>query len=404
MPSYEEQQKELRKIQGLDDEEEDLEVKPQKDPEVNPEVYRDVEPYLFRGFLTQAADVNGVLVVFKTVNHHEHELIRLSGGYGETGGPTSQFWNRFLSYSVLMVDGVNVLPERDTLALRFNDLFREFQSAAKVRVIRYLSELNRRATKAVALTECYVMERYSRYRWYQVQGLDLTSTSLTGIPGTQILGMNWAQLIWRALNHIEDIRESLESDWEHAKFIGSCSGNKGVRKIYKQDERRKKQEKSERVSKKDAILKNILLGEPLRDGTLIKDGAVWVAAHTNEDLIEQMSRDLKDEKDLHDKLVESFENKVREQSDIRNRQVQIVRSRRDEEFQGRQVIGGTNMQGLTRDQVEAQVQYRRVLQKQKVAEILEETESKVPVEHRDMSQVRPVPMRSRPVGSPFRRG
>lgn len=402
--SYEEQQKELRKIQGYDDEEEDSPVRIPQDPEVNPEVYRDVEPYLFRGFLTQTTTLNegsekAVSLVFKTVNHHEHELIRLSGGYGNKGEPTPQFWQLFLSYSLLMVGGVNILPERDQWLLKLSsDLFRELPSTTKGAIIRSLGELNRRASRAVALTECYVLEKYSRYRWYQVHGFDLTSTSLTGIPGTQQLGMNWAQLIWTALNRIEDRRDSLEQDWEHAKFIGSCFGNKGVQKVYRQDARRKREEREERLAKKDSVLKHILLGEPLRDGAHVRDGVVWVTARTNEELIDQMNKDLRKEKDLHDYLVESFE---QQQQESKSRQMQMVRTHREKrirESQARREAGGkTPLRGYSLQEVQAQV----AQQKQSVAVALEKSAQEQTASEQNPSKIRPVSMRVPPRGRPF---
>ena len=42
-----------------------INIPPPKEPEVNPEVYRDVTPLIERGFITQAADINGALFVLR---------------------------------------------------------------------------------------------------------------------------------------------------------------------------------------------------------------------------------------------------------------------------------------------------------------------------------------------------
>jgi len=127
--------------------------------EVNPEVYGDVERILFRGFLTVAGEINGVPFVFKSLNHHEFELLRMTGGMYETVGDTpDSFWNRFLAYGVLMVDGANVLSDRERWIPEITTTFGTLPAAAKARVIRYLSEINRRASDAITLTEAYSME------------------------------------------------------------------------------------------------------------------------------------------------------------------------------------------------------------------------------------------------------
>ena len=354
---YAQQQAELEKLENSDKLR--AEAAAFKEPEVNPEVYRDVEPLLFRGFLTQSAEINDVHFVFKSLNHHEFELIRMAGGYTKDGQPSQRFWNMFLAYGVLMVDGVNVLSNREQHIPTIIKTFSDFHLSVKQRIVRHLSEINRRASNAVLLTECYVTERQSRYRWYQIQSLDMTSTALTGIAGTGTLGMNWAQLIWRALNRFEDLKEEVEHYWEHAKFIGSCSAGKGISKVYTHDNQRRKQEREERLSKKDELLRHILLGEPMRP-KLLTDGAVWVAAHSTEELIAQLDRDLRGEKDWHDFIVEQSEAKIRKGYEDRRSELESLARAREAEFDGKTLVGGTDMTGLS----PVEVRERMVRQRQ----------------------------------------
>ncbi len=412
--SYEDQQAELHRLQD-DGSSSEMTVEAPKEPEVDPKVYRDIEPYLFRGFLTQSAEINNVHFVFKTLNHHEHELIRLSGGYDDKGQPTKRFWNRFLAYSVLMVDDIIILPDREHWVPKFDLTFREFQTSAKAKILRYLSELNRRASNAVALTECYAMERSSRYRWYQVQGLDMTSAALTGIIGTERLGLNWGQLIWRALNRIEDTKEALEHEWEHAKFIGSCSAGKGIQKVYQRDVERRRTERDEQLSRKDSVLRHVLLGEPLRTNSSLKSGAVWVTARTVEELNEQLKRDLKGDKDLHDTVVSAFENRVKKANDDRYQELQEVKEQRDIEFGGKSLVGGTDMTGLSHTQVQERMTRTRQIEHQMIARRLGAVsvstpgavhvpEAHVGTTDEDPSRAPLVPVSHRQPVTPFRRG
>lgn len=326
----------------------DLHIEMPQDPEVNPEVYRDVEPLIFRGFLTVSAEINGVHFVFKSLNQHEMELLKFLYPTGRTG---TKFWSDFLAYGVFMVDGVNVLPERDKFLGKISATFSELPNDIRSKVIWHLSEVNRRAANAVTLTECYVLEKYSRYRWYQLHGLDLTSTSVTGIQGTSTLGLNWGQLIWRAVNRIEDMNMVQEQEWEHAKFVGSCMAGKGITRVYQQDNDRRKREKEEEIARKDRIIRKVLLGEDTSLGTQTA-GAVKIVARTVEELTAQLERDLRGEKDFHDLVVEQYENRLREGYNRRQAQLEDLARVRDEEFGGKELLGGSDMTGMTLEQVQ----------------------------------------------------
>ena len=291
--TYEDEQaKLLRQHEGKPAPADEFHIQAPKEPEVDPKVYRDVEPMLFRGFLTVSAEIGNVLFTFKSLNHHEFDMLRLAG-LNSGGVASEKVWNTFFAYCVFMIDGVNILPDRDRWISRLAGTFRELPKAARQLIVRHLSEINRRASDAVALTEAYATETYSRFRWAQMRGLDLSSPSVTGIHGTECLGLNWAQYIWRALNYFEDRNETLEREWEHAKFIGSCMAGKGISKVYQQDNDRRQKEKEERFARKDIILRQILLGEKLDEKQKQLQGAVLVSRRTVEDLTEQLEKDLK---------------------------------------------------------------------------------------------------------------
>lgn len=336
-------------------------------PEVNQEVYRDVEPILFRGFLTQAAEINGVPFVFKSINHHEYNLINLVvGGEVQSKHKVKDYYDLFLTYGVLMVDGQNILVNRETSLPDLKEFFRGLHSSARQKVIRHLSEINRRSYKAVILTEAYAMESVSRLRWAQLHGSDLTSTAVTGIYGTSMIGLNWGQLTWRALNYYEDLKLQSESDWENAKFVASSMAGKGMSKIHSHDRDRREKERAELISRRDKILRHVLLGEPM-EGKSVGDNVVKQVASTVPELTEQLERDLKGEKDWHDQVVEAHERRVREGYESKAAQIREVAKRHQIEADGRQVFGGTALGGLSPQEVQEQILRKRQLSAQKAA-------------------------------------
>lgn len=417
--TYEDEQAQLsREHEGRN-----IKVTAPRDPEVNPEVWKDVEPILYRGFLTIQAEIHGIPFVFKSLNHHELELLKFSGSFQSSN---NNFWSLFLAYGVFMVDGVNILPARDKELPGIAKTFQEMPLEARAKIVRYLSEANRRAAAAVHLTEAYAMEMMSRYRWLQLKGLDVTSCAVTGIDGTQRLGLNWAQQLWRALNHVEDRNEEHEREWENSKFIGSCFAGKGISKVYNQDTERRRKEREERMSRKDRILREILLGEKQEANSLKIPGAIVIAPRTVEELADQLEKDLKGEKDWHDQVIEAHEALIR--SRYSERQAQVVALARDGavKFGDQRVVGSPSIEGLSQAEVDQRIARRKQLQAQAVARMQvpmpevqdEKTEqflnkwnmldddgvsSQLSKTDRDPSDAVPVPTNPRPQKPPFRR-
>lgn len=378
--TYEQEQELLRrKAEGSE-----IRIDPPKDPEVNPEVYRDVLPMLFRGFLTLPAIIGEAVFVFKSLNHHEFGLLQLMGVMGNPT-PAYKQLDMLLAFNVFMVDGQNILIERDRWLPKLVEMFGELDRKPKERIIRQMSEINRRANNAVLLTECYATEAYSRFRWAQLNGIDLCSPTVTGVPGTERLGMNWAQLTWRAVNYYDDLHDTSEREWDNAKFIGSCFAGKGVQKVYQQDTDRRQKEKEERFARKDRLLRQVLLGEKQDDKAKQLHGAVLTGAHSVEELAEQLEKDLRGEKDWHDKVVEEHESRIRRNIQSRQEQVQQLASKHDDEFGDKKLIGGTDFTGLSiaevqeritrRKQLEAQQASRRMVRPE-VSEVLQDPKSR----------------------------
>ncbi len=356
---------------GLEPSDEDSEslIKAPQEPEVNPEVYEATIEMVTRGFLTAHADINGILFVFKSLNHHELDVIRLMTGAWDKASIPPRFWDVFLAHMVLFVDGQNVLSERGRTISVLADTFRELPNAARVKLIRQLSELNRKATQATILVEAYATEPYSRWRWAQTQGLDLSTPALTGIEGTERLGLSYAQLSWRAINHYEDIRHHQDSDWENAKFIGGCFAGKGIQKVYNRDANRRKKEREERWTRKDLLLRHVLFGESLDTNKRYDGAQVVIVANTVEELASQVERSLKGEKDWHDNVVQEYEQGIRNNTRHRAEQLQSLVKERQQQMGDKDVVGATNLTGLSPDQVRKLV----VEQQRRAAEALEKS-------------------------------
>jgi len=399
---YDQTQDELqRRFEG-----EDFRIDPPKEtaPEVNPEVYKDVDPLLFRGFLHVSAEINGVPFVFKSLNHHEFNLLSLMAPL-DNRKSENRFYSTFLAYGVFMIDGINVLPNRDQHLPKVIEFFQSLEKSARDMVVLNLSEINKRANRAVALSEAFSLEVASRIRWAQMKGVDLTSTSATGIQGTSNLGMNWAQLTWRAINHFEDIRDTAEREWENAKFIASAMAGKGMNKVHSQDRRRREQETTDRQDKKDRILRFALLGEPLEQSS---KGVPIKVARTVDELAEQLTKDLKGEKDWHDMVVDAYEGRARQERQAKEERLQELRKSFDDKFgEDKHLVGSSSMEGLTTEEVKYRLERHRQLSAQRLSaqQVHPELFDSKSADFSEKWESAPigVPTSNRPVGKPFSR-
>jgi len=415
MGSYEDEQTKLNQEFGGEEGLEDDNFIP-PEPEVNPEIYKDVEPLLFRGFLYQAAEINGVAFVFKSLNQHEFDTLNLGPGHRGGFDTVQRYYSLFLAYGVFLLDGQNVLLDRDEHLSTLESFFFDLASSAKQKVIRYLSELNRRASRAVLLSEAFAMEATSRHRWSQLKGLDLTSAAVTGTRGTEHIGLNWGQLAWRAFNYYEDTRLQMEADWENTKFVASSmAGSKGMSKVNAQDNTRRKNESMERRERKDKILRLAVLGESPQESQ--KDGAPVKVARTVEELTDQLERDLKGEKDWHDMVITDHEQRVKDEFRVKNQRLQELAAAHRERHGDKSLTGGTDRQGLSAAEVQERLQRRRQLMAQnlakgmvypelqdpRMAEHVEKWETAVPLARtsRDPSTATPAVTQSRPLSQPF---
>lgn len=302
---------------------------PEQYKEIDGEVWSDLETFLNNGFLTASVNMLGHTFVFKTINQYEMNNVSFLKPYrADPLDVESVYRATFLAYSVFMIDGRNVIYNRPQHINKIVNTFKKIDAEVQSRLIIALSRLNERANRLYPLVEVYVYETRSRYRWLQVKDTPIHSPIVTGIAGTDELGMNLVQQTWVALNRITDQREIIETEWTHAKFIGSCFNGKGVRSVDERDRGRREKEKSEREDKKMKVLYRYLnriagidedaphVAKRPVDGKLVLVEKSFRAESVDE-LAEQLSAALSGEKDQHDIAVRKHMEKMeRRKADI----------------------------------------------------------------------------------------
>ena len=290
--------------------------------------YEDVESMLFKGFLTLPAVINGVPFIFKTINQHEHQLIDLRVLSKPEEETQEERMAYYIAYSVLFCNQVNVLEGRDEYILHLADSFSCVPVQVCTLILQALNRLNGRARKAIKKIEAYSYGIESKQNWFAYRGKLLGNASITGLSGTGSLGLNSHQKLWIFHNSKEDLQNQYDRDFSIAKFVVSPHANKSIKKLNAKEQAKSKQERKRR--------QELYFSEG--NDTIPEEGEIRVSDESVSDLLSQMKRAVKGQKDFHDKVIEEHERKVIEQHRMehekRLRQREEARKRRNMVMEG----------------------------------------------------------------------
>ena len=282
--------------------------------------YQDLEDLLFKGFIPFKINVNGLNLVLKTVNEYEYSKIKLMSGL-ESDPRYSVFFNiNLLFYSIFMVDGINILNVREDHYCDIIDEIKKFPSPFFRVLFSLLEELAKRQNNCSNQVEQYSLGGDSRYNWETRKKYLINSSSLTTIPGTDLLGLSQYQRYWSALNLREDKKESFEQQYGLFKFLASFQDPKSVKKIDAQDKAKKEED-----DKRKERLRVIGTEEEIQ----------YLSGHadTREGIVKELERQISGDKDQHDLFIESYEKKIRKEMLMRMHEMSKVRENRKKEME-----------------------------------------------------------------------
>lgn len=268
--------------------------------------YQGVEQLIYRGFLTTKISTSDVHIVLKSINPKELQTVQEKTPLKTHPEYGICFESIILSYAIYMIDGENVLNKRPDSLDDMAGIIRDLPTSLKTELMGELLVLQKAQDTELKRLEAYSYEPESRYIWNSYRGRLINDPALTGISGTDILGLNSHQMAWIYLNIEEDNRERSEELWGYTKFIASATNPKGVKKIDQQDRGRLKQLQEER--------------DRIRLGLEYHQGVQRIERRSVEDLRAQLQADLEGKQDLHDQIVSSYETSIQE----RRRQRQML--------------------------------------------------------------------------------
>jgi len=285
--------------------------------------YTELETLLYRGFLTSEVVVGDVPIVLKSMNHVEYELLDLQSfgtgpGWEEEAGYT-------LAYSTVFFNHINILPQRHEMVPTLAEAFAKMPRSVLVSLLIVTQGLNRKTAKLMEWVQPYSYGPESRQNWVMRRGQNLCDTKTTGFSGTSDLGVNMHQKLWTYFNSMEDEESAFLADYNLAKFMISPH-SKDVQKMDQKD--------SKKMRTRDQRRKAIYQGTD--PSVFTENGQIKVTNETAEELLDQMERSVKGEKDYHDLVIEEHQRRVRQgyqkQREDEERRKEEARQRQREDY------------------------------------------------------------------------
>jgi hypothetical protein len=155
--------------------------------------------------------------------------------------------------------------------------------------------------------------------------------SVVGNEGKPI--QNPVYRVWRSFNLAEDTRQADFAQWEHTRMFVSSMSSKGAKHLLNEEKKLKQREQDRRNGVIEETVTRVLSGSQSVEGsavTVTLDGETFevpriMAARSADELMTEMERAAKGEKDYHDKVVERYKEGIRSR-------VETERSRRQEAY------------------------------------------------------------------------
>lgn len=201
-----------------------------------------------------------------------------------------------MAYSIFVIDDINVLPIRPKLHKVIESLSYWPPHAINI-ALRQLIELNKTANDLGADVEAYSYTGTSNMHWTGLMGHLPNDPKITGVAGTDLIGLNDYQYIWISLMSREDKEFQRHLHNEAAKLVAATSSPKFVEKL----EKHEKSIEKDRDKKRQRLVEGI---ETTEDGYELK------IARTTDELSTQLQQQIRGEKDEHDLSIEMHEKRI----------------------------------------------------------------------------------------------
>lgn len=294
-------------------------------------LYSDLRDLILNGFISHKVKLSGSVFAIRNLNNADNVYLT-NCSYSEDDNEW-KVW--VVARALWMVDGLLLLGEKNSAYFAYQRL-KDLSKNTINRIFSLVIQLTKKANEQYKKIEPFTIEKASRALWLQCKHIPIPSDRISGVIGSETLGINLAQRLWVSLNTQQDEIEKERKEWGNAKFVASAQSPKGVEKINKKEQSAKEQ---------DEIRKKRFLDEFFyrQTGVITDDedkgkttNRVVKSASTPDELEKEMRMWVSGEHDEHDKIVLAYKNKVKErqEKELLERQQRIADVQRELEEEG----------------------------------------------------------------------
>jgi hypothetical protein len=267
------------------------------------EAYKLIDSIVAKGFLSEKISVGGHSFVLKNITDKEYGLLK--DIYPDE--KSSETFLRKLCYCIVFLDDINFLVRRKGGFFDVTSLLRKFPEPAIRRLLKAVNALNEVYIEAIDFLEGFCYTPRSRYLWRVLDPYN--RDAFTGIEGSNIVGLNSVQENWIAINKKLDEEEDYGKQFNMALMITSSNNHKSAKKISRNYDFHKKEldELRQEIAK---------YGYNKRRVEEQQRKAQWTPPiNSREDLVRELYKQMRGEKDRHDIFIEQWIEKQRQKAE-----------------------------------------------------------------------------------------
>ena len=277
------------------------------------EAYASLSDLIFKGFLTAELNLDGELLILKTISDKEYDLIKVYSGKPNQHSYQVRFNIYFLILSLFMLNNKNMLCEREKNLSELFDYFINLPNNLVKKMLSKLDELRVASYASLNYLEGFSYTGLSRSAWKVLSGNFPCRTEFTGIPGTTNMGLNVHQGSWILINKALDEEDNYNRDFSLSLMVASASNPKGCRHTRNQFDSSKKMSDDR---------KNKLAKEGFIDVKKWHSEGWAAPVDTAEELVAELQRQMTGVKDKHDEFMENYMDQIRLQAEKKTKEAE----------------------------------------------------------------------------------
>lgn len=285
------------------------------------DAYDCLECIIMQGFLTVGISMSDVYIVLKNITDKENSKISLY--VDETKDRNNLLFK--LCLSTYSVNGESILHNRED---KLNSLFKLYDSIPPIflnKLVDTLRILNEIFIESIEFLEGFCYSERSRYLWKVWKGSQ--NKMWWGTPGIDSIGLNSVQENWIMINQQLDAEDEYSKDFSLAILISSSFNAKGAKVVSTNYDTSRK----ELIELRDEIAK---YGYDRKRVEEQKKESDWTApVKSREDLVRELYRQMRGEKDRHDLFIDQWMKKQQDRADAAKKAVEEKQTQFKQQFE-----------------------------------------------------------------------